>query len=341
MLRKIIPGIILLALLLPACTAMESGRSEPAALKVAVLPIIDSLPIYAAMEEDLFNEQGVDVEIVPVSSAAERDQLLAAGQVDGTINETLSVMLFNQEDVQLQVVRYALRPSPGHGHFFILASGESGITSVDQLKGVDIGVSEGTVIEYVTRRLLEAEGFSGEEIRTIAVPRIPDRMSMLGSGALDAAVMPDPLAALAVQQGGVIVADDSDYPEYGSSVYSFRSSYINENAGAVRGFLEAVEEAVALINNEPVKYREVLGQQDILPSTLVDTYPVPPFPEAGVPGREEWDDARQWLVEKELLEGEVSYDDSVLNELLPGRSTSAVEPGDRHSAVLLVSDGHD
>ncbi len=164
----------------------EAPAGELVTFKIAVLPIIDTLPMYVAQQEGLFAKYGVKVEFVPVASAPERDQLIAAGQADGTVNETLAVMLFNKEKIQMQAVRYALRPTEGYGHFFILASAQSGITAPAGLKGVDIGVSQGTVIEYVTQRLLQAEGFNAEEIKTIAVPKIPDRMALLASGELNA-----------------------------------------------------------------------------------------------------------------------------------------------------------
>lgn len=302
-------------LLLSACA--PSAPQETVTLKIAVLPIIDTLPMYVAQQEGLFAEQNVNVEFVPVASAPERDQLLAAGQVDGTINETLAVMLFNRDTVQMQAVRYALRPAPGYGHFFILASGQSGIASVNGLKGVEIGVSQGTVIEYVTERLLQAEGFTTDEIKTIAVPKIPDRMSLLASGELQAGVMPDPLASLVVAQGGVIVADDSNHPEYGFSIISFRKAVIDENAEAVRGFLAAVEEATSLLNADPAKYRNLLSEQNLVPPPLLETYQTPPFPTAGVPTQAEWNDALDWLKEKGILTVDISYADSVNASLLP------------------------
>jgi NitT/TauT family transport system substrate-binding protein len=91
-------------------------------LKIAVLPIIDTLPMYVAQQEGLFAKHGVNVEFVPVASAPERDQLIAASQADGMVNETISTMLFNKEQVQVQAVRYALRPTENAGHFFIIAS---------------------------------------------------------------------------------------------------------------------------------------------------------------------------------------------------------------------------
>jgi len=311
--NKILSILLSLLFLLSAC----GSPVGPATLKIAVLPIIDTLPMYVAQQDGLFTKHRVTVEFVPVASAPERDQILAAGQADGTINETLAVMAFNKASTQMQVVRYALRPTEGHGHFFIIASGQSGITSVDGLKGVEIGVSQGTVIEYVTERLLQAAGFSTDEVKTIAVPKIPDRMALLASGELRAGVMPDPLASLVVAQGGVIVADDSEHPEYGFSVISFRKAVIDENPQGVKGFLAAIEEATTLVNADPAKYKNVLSEQNLVPASLLDSYQAPVFPTADVPSEAEWQDALNWLKEKGMLDVDVSYADSVNATFLP------------------------
>ena len=174
--------IVIIALLASACSTAAQAPQETVTLKIAVLPIIDTLPMYVAQQEGLFAKYGVNVEFVPVASAPERDQLVAAGQADGMVNETISDMLFNKDKIQVQAVRYALRPTENAGHFFIIASAKSGIIEAQDLKGIEIGVSQGTVIEYVTERLLQAEGLTSDEIKTIAVPKIPDRMALLASG---------------------------------------------------------------------------------------------------------------------------------------------------------------
>jgi NitT/TauT family transport system substrate-binding protein len=303
--------------ILSVLTACAPAPAQPSTLRIAVLPIIDTLPMYVAQQEGLFAKKNVMVEFIPVASAPERDQLLSAGQVDGTINETLAIMLFNKEAVQMQVVRYALRPAEGYGHFFILASNQSGIASPDQLKGVEIGVSQGTVIEYVTERLLQSDGLSKDEIKTIAVPKIPDRMALLSSGELKAGVLPDPLASLAVLQGAHVVTDDSAHPEYGFSVISFRKAVIDSQPKAVRAFLAAIEEATALLNADPSMYTAVLSEQKLVPEPLIGKYQVPPFPTAGVPTEAEWSDALAWAKEKGMLSSDISYSDSVNPALLP------------------------
>ncbi len=324
-LRPLFTFIFALSFIFSACsptistTQVQSDTPvvDQATLKIAVLPIIDTLPMYVAQQEGLFAKYGVNVEFVPVASAPERDQLLAAGQADGTINEILSVMLFNKETIQMQAVRYALRPAEGYGHFFILASAKSGITTPDGLKGIEIGVSQGTVIEYVTERLLQAEGLRAADIKTIAVPKIPDRMALLASGELNAGVLPDPLASLAISQGAVIIADDSAHPEYGFSTISFRKEIIDANPEGVRAFLAAIEEATDLINLDPKKYINVLSEQKLVPPPLLETYEVPPFPNQAVPTEAEWMDALAWAQEKGMLTADVSYEDSVNGTLLP------------------------
>jgi len=79
--NKIIPILLSLILLLAACTS----PAEPTTLKIAVLPIIDTLPMYVAQQEGLFEKHNVSVAFVPVASAPERDQILSAGQADGAI----------------------------------------------------------------------------------------------------------------------------------------------------------------------------------------------------------------------------------------------------------------
>ena len=306
-----------LALGLSACAAPAQPTAAPVTLKIAILPLIDALPMYVAQAQGLFAKAGVQVEFVPVSAAPQRDQLIAANQADGMINETLSTFFFNKQQTQVQIVRYALAPTAKAGHFFILASAKSGITKPEQLKGVEIGVSQSTIIEYVTERVLQAQGFGPDQIKTIAVPNMSDRMTLLASGQLKAAVLPDPLAALAIQQGAVPVLDDAAYPHYGFSVITFRKAVIDQHPEAIRAFLAAVEQAAGLVNANPAGYTSLLSDNKLVPAPLLKTYQAPPFPAAGVPSLAEWQDALAWAKAKSLVAADVDYATSVNASFLP------------------------
>ncbi len=312
---KIITLVALFSLLLGAC--QPDAPSGPVTLRMAVLPILDALPMYVAQQEGLFAGQNVIVEFVPAGSAAERDQLILAGQADGMINDPISTLLYNRDSIQVQIVRFARTATATFPQYRVLASAQSGITSVDKLSGVPIGISEGTVIQYVNERLLTAEGLASDQIVTIAVPNISERMQLLASGELQAAVMPDPLSNLAIQQGAVVVTDDTLHPEYAYSTYAFRLPVIEQNPEAIRGFLAAIDEAIALINADPTAWDTLLTEQSLVPASLVGSYAIPVFPSASVPAQEQWADALAWALETGLISADVAYAGSVTDAYLP------------------------
>jgi NitT/TauT family transport system substrate-binding protein len=99
-------------------------------------------------DQRAFCGERVKVEFIPVQSAAERDQVMAAGQADGMINDLVSTLFYNKDDVQIQIVRFARTATPEFPQYRILAAKDSGIETVEDLKGVPIGISEGSVIAY-------------------------------------------------------------------------------------------------------------------------------------------------------------------------------------------------
>jgi NitT/TauT family transport system substrate-binding protein len=142
-------------------------------------------------------------------------------------------------------------------------------------------------------------------------------MSLLGSGELQAAMLPDPLSFLAVQQGAVIVLDDSTHPQYAYSTIAFRKAVIDAQPNAIRAFLAAIKEATLLINSDPTRWDSLLTEQKLVPAPLMGSYLVPPFPVTGVPSQEQWDDVLAWAQEKGLVTADVSYSDSVNPSFLP------------------------
>lgn len=309
--------LILLAALVVGALAACSGTQDPASMRLGLLPILDALPMYVAEDQGYFAEQGLAVEFIPVSSAAERDQLMQAGQIDGMINDLVSTMIYNRETQQIVVVRFARTATADFPQYRVLAAGSTDFQTPSDLARVPIGVSEGTVIEYTTDRLLEIAGLTPDEIVTLAVPSIPDRMSLLNSGELEAANLPDPLASLAIQNGARVIIDDTTAPEIGSSLISFRTSYVEGNPDAIRGFLSALEQATEDINADKERWSDLLVERSLVPEPLLGSYAVPDFPLGSVPSESQFQDVLQWALDEGIVEGQVDYTGSVDDSYLP------------------------
>ena len=313
---------LLLAVGLGACGGEERGPAEapapppPAPLKLALLPITDVLPFYLAEEKGYFAEEGLAVAAVPVASALERDQLLQTGQVDGMLGELAAAAFFNREEVRIRVVMTARKAYEGAPIFRIITPPGSGVTGPEELAGVPVAISENTIIEYITSRLLEAEGLKPDQIVTRSVPAIPERFQLLMEGKVGAATLPDPLAQSAVTSGANLVVDDAAHPVYAVTILAFRASSLSDNPEGVRRFLKVWNRAAEEINVAPDAYRSLLLQKVRVPKNVQETFSIPPFPVAEIPTEAQWDDVTAWLSAKGLIDGESPYGRSVTGEYL-------------------------
>jgi NitT/TauT family transport system substrate-binding protein len=307
-----------LSLALAACGgATAVPPSQPVTIRIAMLPILDALPMYVALAQGYFAAQNVNIEVVPVASAAERDQLMQGGQADAMVNDLVSTMFYNKDSTQIVVVRFARTATAQFPQYYILAGKDSGITSVDGLKGVEIAISEGTVIAYITDRLLVAEGLTAADIKTVAIPKIADRLAALAGGTVKAATIPDPAAAVAIAGGATVIVSDAKHPEFGNSLLSFSADFVNKNPAAVRGFLAAWEKGVADINADKTKWNELLKANKLLSDSLIGNYTLPDYPAKSVPTEAQFKDVNHWAKAKGLVAVDVSYPKSVNATFLP------------------------
>jgi NitT/TauT family transport system substrate-binding protein len=286
-------------------------------LKVALLPILDVFPFYVAESEGYFVNLGVDVKAVPVASGLERDQLMQSGAIDGMLNEMITTANFNRSRTQVKSVISARKAYGDYPLFRLLSAPGIKFSATRDLAGVAIGISKNTIIEYVTDRLLIAEGLEAKAIVKKSVPVIPERYQLLLQGQLKAATLPDPLAKSALAAGAGEIVDDSAYPGYSVSVLSFNINSLKNKARAVRLFLKAWDRAAAAINKEPEAFRGLLLKKIRVPKNIQQTYKIPPYPRREVPTAGQWADVMDWMTEKGLLQSALPYEDSITAEFLP------------------------
>jgi NitT/TauT family transport system substrate-binding protein len=311
-----IAGLLLMVLITTGSPAKLWAQTDHS-LKVALLPILDTFPFYVAQARGYFDRLAVTATAIPVSSGLERDQLMQSGAIDGMLNEMATTANFNRQQTQVRIVATARKAYPHYPLFRILSAPGSGLSSPADLKGIPIGIAKNTIIEYVTDRLLAAEGLSPAQIVKKSVPAIPERYQLLLQGQLKAATLPDPLAKSALESGAGAVVDDSTHPLYSISVLSFNIEALKTKTDAVRQFLKAWNQAAQDINADPESYRGLLLQKIRVPKNIQQTYRIPPFPLREIPAAESWADVMDWMVSKGLLDAPIPYNDSITADYLP------------------------
>jgi NitT/TauT family transport system substrate-binding protein len=303
--------VLALSLLLAAC-----GSQEQPTLRMALLPIMDTLPFYVAEQQGFYADEGIEVVLLPAKSAQERDALLQAGEVDGMLTDLPGVGIFNRDEAQVKVVVVARKAYLESPLFRVLSAPNSGITTPEQLAGVEIAISQNTVIEYITDRLLTLSGVSADQIAIQEISAIPVRFEQLMADQIQAATLPDPLAQGAVAAGANLVVDDSQFTDYAQSVLVFGVDAIKNKPETIAKFLKAWDRAAAELNTNPEAYRELLIEQGRVPESIQGSYSMPPFPRLEITSEAQWADVVDWLMEKGLIDEPIAYGDAIDDSFL-------------------------
>ncbi len=305
---------IMALILVGGCT---SNKPDPAnnKLKIGALPIEDILPILVADRQGYFTEEGIEVELIPFQSAVESQSAVQSGQLDGMITDTIVAALLNNSGFDVKITSLTLGATPEEGRFAIIAAPGSNIDSPADLKGKTIGISNNSIIEYVTDKLLEEAGIDPSEVTKISVPKIPVRLEMLLNNQIDAIVVPDPLVSFAEFRGSKIVIEDTATQNLSQAVIIMTPKALEEKNNTLKLFYLAYAKAVKDINSNPAEFKDLLVENVNIPEPIADSYSIQKYPEPQLPQQEEIDNVIEWLEAKELLSKPASYEDMIAKGL--------------------------
>lgn len=326
--KKLAAGLLILTLIVlgTGCNTAVKEKSKVkastamkklTAIRIGTLPTEDALPINVAEQEGLFKNKGIDVKVTVFRSAQERDAALQAGQIDGFMGDLVAAAALQQGGTPVQVVDVLLGSKASEGRFGIVASPNSSIKTVAELKGVPIAVSSNTIIEYVVDTLLKENGFANTDIKKVEIKAIPVRLEAVMSGQVQAAALPDPLLTLAEKQGARLIIDDTKGSNLSQTILLFRKSFLVKNREAIKSMLLGINESVDLINKNPDSYRKLLVETARLPKSIANTYKINTYPKVQVPSKADVERLLDWMVKKGIIKPGLRYSDLVNQEVQP------------------------
>lgn len=298
--------------------------APPVTLKIGQMPAPDGLPFWVAEAKNYYTQQGVNVELVTFKSANERDAALMGGEIDGMLTDPVGAITLYASGTPVKIVSLGLGATPEEGIFGILSAPGSGITEVSQLKGVEIANSTNTITHYVMDQLLKDAGFTDEEIKITSIPSVPVRYDALMNGQVQAAVLADPLMTLAKIEGAnLIVSDAEGDKNYSQTVIVFSEQAMKEKREGIRRMLLAYNSAVADIKLNPTsdEYLQLMVDKANIPVPAKLAYAANgiPISYAQAPAKEDLERVITWLLEKNVIDQPLTYEELVDTSLLPNQ----------------------
>jgi len=222
-----------------ATTAL--GQSLPKVRAAYTSISIQFDPVYIMKELDLSRKYGVDAEIlfVPVSSRAVQAAL--AGEIQfitsagvANINANISGADFTGLTATLNTFVFKIIGSPE-------------IKKPEMLKGKKVGISRlGGASDFSIRYALTRWGLvPDKDVAIIQVGGEQELFLALQNKAVDAVVLSEPFATLAIRQGAAVVADLSQLGVvYSMHGFGTRKSFIQANRDVVVRFMKAYLEGI-------------------------------------------------------------------------------------------------
>lgn len=312
---------LLLALFVAGAASAQS--CEPVSgqpVRVGVLPVMNTLPLFVAQQEAYFEARGLPVELIPLESARDRSIGLQTGQLDVGNNDVMGAVLQVAAGDQLKIVRHDTFEA-GVRFFSIVTSPTSGLDTAEKLIAAleegtaKVAVGHNTVTEYMATKLLRDAGYEPKESDYIEVSAIPLRLEQLNQGLVAAALLPEPLTTLAAAvQGGAAVLTDAS-TDFVPVTLTVTQKMLDERPGDVCHFLAAYQQAVTAINAEPEAYRH---NEIRVPEPVIDIYEVPRFAEPRVPSEAEMSAVQEWMVSVEMIDAPLPYDQLVDDRFVLG-----------------------
>jgi NitT/TauT family transport system substrate-binding protein len=217
-------------------------------VKVGVLKLTSSAPIFVGVEKGFFKEFGIEPELAYFQAAAPIVTALVAGQVEvGATGLTAALYNVVLGGERLWIVADKGREWPGYPLVGIVVQKDlydAGVRSVRDLKGKRIGITQiGSTFHYHLGNLLEKEGLKLADVKVIPLQAMSAAVEALKGKQVDAVLVPQPFPGATEAQGfGKIIAWGGDLYPWQIAAIFYSKAFAGDRERAVafmKGYVKA------------------------------------------------------------------------------------------------------
>ena len=210
---------MLLLLLLIACNDKETevhgvSRQKPQSadvntVNVAVMPTLDCLPLYVAEASDMFSRQGLSVRLMTYTSQMDCDTAIQRGWAGVAVSDKIRADRMAASGTELQYLFYT------DTYWQLIANSRSRIHETSQLGNKMVAIARYSATDtYATMLIGRAKAKA--DVFKVQVNDVSIRLKMLQNNSVDAAMLTEPYATVARQNGHNVLADSrNDGLRYG------------------------------------------------------------------------------------------------------------------------------
>lgn len=190
----------MMALAAGIAAVAPATAQEKKTLKVSIIPIADVAPLFAAIQQGYFREQGLEIDTAPTTGGAVGIPALFAGAYDIVFTNVVSTVQARAQGLPVKIIAPA--SSIGEGidgpaGAGILVRADDGLKGGADLAGKSLGVNnQNNIIWLYARAWIERTGGDASKVAYREVP-FPQMVDALRGKRVDAVFAVDPFLTLA------------------------------------------------------------------------------------------------------------------------------------------------
>ena len=278
----------------PQLSSEDLAQQDKQALHIGILPVMECLPLYYAQQMGIFNTEGVEIHLQTYLSQMDCDTAILHGQAEIAYSDIARVLLM-PEDIRLL-------SSIGGQMSLITAKSKR----IRQLKNLDermIAIDRLSQSDYWSDELMKQANL---DLSAIYRPQINDiqlRTSMLTEQLVDAALLPEPYATMAVRKGNKRLFSSND-TTLSFSCFITSDSVLTDTmrVSQIHKFFAAYNKAVTQLNSDlrdKDSLHTLLHRYYNVPTEMTDFIQIPSFRKAYIPSTDDINNVALWLKSRE------------------------------------------
>src|SRR5690625_2369621 len=252
-------------------------------VSIGVVPVVDVAPIYLGVQEGIFEDHGLDVDLTVAQGGAAIIPAVQSGDFDFGFSNITSLVIGQSQVLPLQLVAPGPQTTGNAGEDFssLLVPEDSDAESIADLEGRSVAVNTlNNINDTVLKEGLSQADGDPEEMNLVEVA-FPDMGGQLESGNVDAIMAVEPFATLAKDAGAREI-----YSPYAEPIedlmiagYFASTDMVEEDPELVDAFVAAMKESQQYAEDNPEEAKAILPEYSEIDPEIIDDLNMPKFPQ--------------------------------------------------------------
>ena len=275
-LRTLLTGLSAAAL----CVCATAAPADK--VNASWLPITQSLPFYIALEEKLFEKNGIELVHQKLQLPPQIIESLVADRSDVAFGAAVGLAMVAEAEYPGSFKVFGLQGGSNKTNRvsdMLIAKSDSPITGMKDLAGKSVATLPGIQWRLLGREMLRKSGVEPDSVKFVPM-QLGMQAQAISAGSVDAALALEPIGTITVASGlarmvvknpgATFIAE----PFY-SSVFVMTSKFAAERPGVARRVVAVMNEATRLANERFAMYKPLLTKYMAVPSSDLENVTAP------------------------------------------------------------------